>query len=351
MTELTKIANYEITGRLGNGGMGDVYKAVQLPLERPVALKVSRSHENANEEARKRFETEAKAIGKLDHRNIVSLYDYGEENGLGYFAMQLIEGPDLFSVIKKTPNLPFSLVVEFGKQIARGLLYAHNNGVIHRDIKPHNILTDPNRGICKITDFGIAHMFQSERVTMTGMAIGTPEYMSPEQAAGKELDAQTDVYSFGILLYEMCAGIPPFMDSNPITVAYKQVNELPEPPSKYRKDIPKRLELIIMKALKKDKKERYTSMAKVLDDLDSVEVKGETSLFNSLTPSDSPHDTDERRITDRRRGDRRQGNRRDENEGGFNPLSLQFWLHSLRQQWLTVALVIGYILYSVFVAK
>ena len=342
---IKRIKNFEIVEHLGKGGMGDVYKALQLPLERPVAIKILLSQGGDDEEAAKRFFAEGKAISHLEHANIVALYDYGFENGLTFFAMHYVDGKDLFSIIKKNDNLGFSLIVDWSKQICRGLKYAHEHGVIHRDIKPHNILVDLKQRQCQITDFGIAQRFQRERITIEGMAIGTPEYMSPEQASGTALDAQTDIYSFGILLYEFCTGHPPFMDSNPITVAYKQVHEFPEPPSHFRKDIPKRLELIIMKCLKKKKSERYQSVTQILVDLDSVEVSGETGLYVSKEESTpSADEQNERRITDRRQGDRRDTgqvahSQQSSISPSFNLLSKEFWIYSLKNQWLTILFI------------
>ena len=340
---LKKIGRNELVEHLGKGGMGDVYKARQLPLERIVAVKILRQQGANDEEAAKRFEIEAKAIGSLEHHNIVTLHDFGFEDGYTYFVMLYVQGKDLFSIIKKNEELPFSLITEWSKQICRGLKYAHEHGVIHRDIKPHNILVNLEKKQCKISDFGIVQLFRRERITIEGMAIGTPEYMSPEQASGQPLDAQTDIYSFGILLYEFCTGRPPFMDTNPVTIAYKQVHEYPEPPSHYRKDIPKRLELIIMKCLKKKKSERYQSMGQILKDLDTVEVIGETGLY-AVETTTSEAQKDERRITDRRQGDRRGLTVampfNSSTEPSFNLFSLTFWVYSLKQQWLSILFII-----------
>ena len=348
---IKKIADYEIQSHLGKGGMGDVYKAYNPRLDRTVALKVLLP-QVATEEARTRFDVEAKAVARLDHTNIVTLYQYGEDQGLIYFAMQYVDGKDLFAILTKNDHLPISLTLNYAKQICRGLQYAHKRNVVHRDIKPHNILVDRNDGSCWVTDFGIAQLLRGDRITVTGMAIGTPEYMSPEQAGGKELDHQTDIYSFGILLYEMCAGEPPFTDVNPVTVAYKQVNEIPKPPSYFNKKIPNRLELIILKCLKKDKKERYQSVRQILNDLDSVEVMGETGLFKSSTPASTKSSTD-KRITDRRQGDRRTANRRAVVVGPpkFNLFSLSYLKYSLPHQWLSVVLIVLALFYFVLRAQ
>ena len=340
MPAIKEIANYKIVGQLGKGGMGDVYKAIQEPLGRTVALKVMLNQGDNDEESVKRFETEARAISRLNHNNIVSLYEYGEESGLHYFAMQYVDGKDLNEILKKEKKIPIPIVMDFAKQISRGLLYAHNQGIVHRDIKPHNILIDRD-GNCLISDFGIAQIFKERRITVTGKAVGTPEYMSPEQAKGGKLDQQTDIYSLGILLYEMVTGEPPFTGQNPVSVAYNQVHSQPLPPSLKCKSIPKRLELVILKALKKDKKERYQNISTMLDDLDTVVYEEESRLFSKRTTSSTPVIND-KRITDRRSGDRRNGSRREEKIPLF---SFAFIKKTLSDQWLSLILVLVLYIY------
>ncbi len=348
MPALHKIANYTIKGHLGKGGMGDVYRAIQEPLGRTVAIKTLLQQGGDSEESVARFETEARAISRLDHNNIVSLYEYGEENGVNYFAMQYVDGTSLDHAMKKQKTFPLYIVMDFAKQICRGLLYAHRQGIIHRDIKPHNILITRD-GNCLISDFGIAQIFRESRITVTGMAVGTPEYMSPEQARGDKLDNQTDIYSLGVLMYEMLTGQPPFTGKNPVSIAYNQVHSQPLPPSTARKDIPKRLELIILKSLKKDKKSRYSSIEGMLKDLDTVVLEERSSLFDKKTKKNEEEE-DDNRITDRRGDDRRNESRR---EGGgshvsFNLFSLHFWLHTFKNQWLSlllVAVLYGYLIF------
>ncbi len=329
------LGNYEIDSLLGRGGMGDIYKATQKHLNRTVALKVLSPHLSRNEEFSQRFEIEAKAISLLQHQNIVSIYEYGEEKGLKFFAMQYIEGEDLSKRIAGKKTIPVSDIVAFSKQICRGLRYAHSRNVIHRDIKPQNVLLDENN-ICKLSDFGIAKIFEQKNITMTGMAVGTPEYMSPEQAEGSAVDIQTDIYSLGVLIYEMLAKRPPFTGNNPVAVAYKQVHEYPVPPSAHRKDIPKRLELIVLKALKKNRKERYRSIEEMLQDLDTVNVdtiSNDTTISFAIQrkSADKKKPIEDKRITDRRSGDRRQGSRRgDMNHEG--------WIGVLKNQALSLIL-------------
>jgi len=322
----SRISHYVILSKIGKGGMGDIYKAVQEPLNRIVALKVLPFQLSRDDEFAKRFEIEAKAISLLQHQNIVSIYEYGEENGMRFFAMQYVDGTDLGLHIAETKNLPISEIVDLSKQICRGLRYAHSRNIIHRDIKPQNILIDKN-GVARLSDFGIAKIFSGADITLAGSAVGTPEYMSPEQAQGKKLDAQTDIYSLGIVMYEMLTKKPPFTANSPMAVAYKQVHEIPDPPSIKRKDTPKRLELIILKALKKDTHERYASIEELLENLDSVDpdelVEKETAVFFKAPTKRISETNTERRITDRRSGDRR----------GLQ--KGKYWLEMLRTQWVS----------------
>ncbi len=326
------LGNYEIDSLLGRGGMGDIYKATQKHLNRVVALKVLSPQLSRNDEFSQRFEIEAKAISLLQHQNIVSIYDYGEEHGLKFFAMQYIEGEDLGKRIERKKQISISDVIDYSKQICRGLRYAHSQNVVHRDIKPQNVLLNKSN-ICRLSDFGIAKLFEQKNITMTGMAVGTPEYMSPEQAQGAEVDFQTDIYSLGVLIYEMLTKRPPFTGKNPVSIAYKQVHEYPVPPSAHRKDTPKRLELIVLKALKKNKKERYRSIEEMLQDLDTVEIEqpsNDTTISFAIQKKDKQTKIQDKRITDRRSGDRRQVNRREDGD----------WAQMLKNQALSLFLFV-----------
>lgn len=333
-----QIGNYRILSKIGKGGMGDIYKAVQEPLNRIVALKVLSPQMSRDDEFTKRFEIEAKAISLLQHQNIVNIYEYGEDQGLKYFAMQFVDGTDLGKYIYDNKMLPMGQIIDLAKQICRGLRYAHSCNVIHRDIKPQNVLIDKS-GIARLSDFGIAKIFSSTDITLTGSAVGTPEYMSPEQAQGKKPDLQTDIYSLGILMYEMLTRKPPFSGNNPMAVAYKQVHELPMPPSLKRKETPKRLELIILKALKKDKKERYASVEEMLNHLDSVDlqerVQHTTTFFRPFqkkSESEKEISDQDRRITDRRNGERR-------SVFAAELFSSEYWIDMVRVNWITWIIV------------
>jgi serine/threonine-protein kinase len=239
-----------------------------LPLQNPINNKEKKEYE----EAKERFNAEVRAVSLLESDNIVRLYDSGFSNNMQYLAMQYIDGQSLYDIIQRyKKTMPIDKILQYTKQICKGLHFAHSKGVIHRDVKPQNILVSREGDKCHISDFGIARIKREQRLTIVGMAVGTPEYMSPEQASGKNLDHQTDIYSLGILIYEMCTGNPPFYGSDPVSVAYLQVHEEPKKPSRIRHDIPVRLENIIMKALKKDKSERYRSITEIFKDLDALE--------------------------------------------------------------------------------
>lgn len=289
---------YKILDHLGRGGMGDVYHAQQIELGRSVALKIL-PIELTNPDSLERFNSEARAISKLEHQNIVTLYDFGTIGYRKYIAMQYIDGITLNDYLKYQKNLDYKLIVHIGKQICRALLYAHSQNVIHRDVKAGNIMIDKHNQVF-LSDFGIAYIEGSARLTTTGMAMGTPEYMSPEQCEGKPLDALCDIYGLGIVFYEMVSGKPPFTGENALSIAYKQVHEAPVLLSKIKPDVPSRLELIVNKCLKKAKEQRYQSAAELLESLDSVFTDSSTKEFESLLPQ-----LPEKRITDRRNQDRR----------------------------------------------
>lgn len=329
------IGNYTILGRLGKGGMGDIYKAIQNPLNRVVALKVLPPHFVRDEEFAQRFEIEARAISLLQHQNIVSIYEYGEEEGYRYFAMQFVDGMDLSQLIESHREVPINEVVDYSRQICRGLRYAHQHDVIHRDIKPQNILIDRTR-IAKLSDFGIAKIFSgtSSDITLTGFTLGTPEYMSPEQALGRKIDHQTDIYSLGIVMYEMLTKQLPFTGGDAMAVAYKQVHDQPILPSQKRRDTPKRLELIVLKALKKDREDRYQSIEEMLSHLDSVDPHERAHTTTSVVPTEADPEAQpvSARPTERRIVDRRQ-------RSGYLLINGRGWLEMLKSQCLSLILI------------
>lgn len=295
-----RFGGYTIVEHLGKGGMGDVFKAVQSGLERVVALKILPSLLARSSEFSERFFTEAYAISRLQHQNIVTIYDYGEENGQKFIAMQYVQGTTLSKLIREEKKaLDYPRIIGITKQICRGLKYAHSNEIVHRDIKSGNIMVEPGDKVY-ISDFGIAKVIDAPSITTTGMAMGTPEYMAPEQCEGGLVDGQSDIYGLGIIIYEMVTGRPPFLADTPLAVAYKQVHESAPLLGKKASDVPPRLELIVAKCLKKAKADRYLTADELLRDLDSahLDVSPELATSKTQAPSDL-------RITDRRGKDRR----------------------------------------------
>lgn len=261
--------NYDLIGTLGKGGMGFVYKALDKKLNREVAFKILDA--SSDEEAIQRFYLEAQAMKELDHQNIVHVFDFGKQDNQLFIAMTFVQGYSLSDVLEKRSQLPFEAIEVIIRQIARGLLYAHNKGIVHRDVKPSNImLTRDNR--VYVMDFGISYIQEMEknRLTKTGMTMGTPEYMSPEQCHGDEVTLQSDIYSMGVILYEMTCGRLPFNGSRPVEIALKHVQENPPDPKQFRPDMPKGLADLIQKCLKKKLNERFHDMQEFLDTCDQV---------------------------------------------------------------------------------
>ena len=249
---------YEIIELIGKGGMAEVYKAKDKELGRYVALKILPPHFASDEEFVNRFVREAKSSAKLNHSNIVTIYDAGKHEDTYYIAMEYLEGETLKEIISRQGALPIDKSINIATQVADGLNYAHSQKIIHRDIKPGNIVTCED-GRAVITDFGIAKALEGTRLTQTGTMIGTPEYMSPEQATGEIVDARSDIYSLGIVLYEMVTGDVPFKAETPTGVIYKHVHEPPSPPHSINVQIPQYLEATILKAMEKYKGSRFQS--------------------------------------------------------------------------------------------
>lgn len=246
--------------------MGTVYKAVQKSMNREVALKVlDPGFGPSSEEAVKRFGLEVQAMKKLDHQNLVHVFGYGTAGRNYYIAMTFVPGTTLSSILQARKKLDLEEAILIVRQVARGLLYAHSKGVIHRDIKPSNILVTPDNRVY-VTDFGISHIQDQDRLTSTGTAMGTPEYMSPEQCQGIEATQQSDIYSLGIIFYEMLAGDPPFRGNKPIDIAYKQVHSQPE--SLGRNCANAQIESLILRCLRKNRSERIKTAAEFLEELD-----------------------------------------------------------------------------------
>lgn len=260
---------YELLDRVGGGGMAVVYKANDVLLDRIVAVKVLRPQYAIDDDFVYRFRREAQAAARLSHPNVVSIYDVGVEEEIHYIVMEFVEGSTLKEYITKYAPIDIQEAVEITKQIAEALDHAHHNQIIHRDIKPHNILIGKNRRV-KVTDFGIARAVTSSTITHTGSVIGSVHYFSPEQARGGVTGEKSDIYSLGIVLYEMVTGKLPFTGDSPISVALKHLQETYTEPRQINSTIPQSIENIIMRSLAKDPIQRYASARKLMDDLDTA---------------------------------------------------------------------------------
>jgi len=258
---------YEVIRMVGSGGMADVYLAKDRVLGRKVALKVLSSRLTSDSEFVERFRREASAAASLNHPNIVQVYDKGEAEGTYYIAMEFLEGRSLKDLIVKYAPLELDLIISISRQIVEALRYVHRRDIIHRDIKPQNIIID-DEGRVKVTDFGIAlSIGGAASLTEAGTSIGTAQYLSPEQAQGQTVEAASDLYSLGVVMYEMATGRLPFDGENSVGIAMQHVNDAPVPPRDVVPDIPENLEMVILRALTKRPAERYLTAQAMLDDI------------------------------------------------------------------------------------
>ena len=259
---------YKILDHLGTGGMATVWLGYDTILDRQVAIKTFKIDAN-DEDAVKRFNREAKAVTSLSHPNIVSIYDVENEGEFYYLILEYVEGMTLKDYMIKNPRIPIETIVHIAKQIASGLSHAHQNGIIHRDIKPQNILMNDNL-TCKITDFGIARAYGDTTLTQTNQMLGTVYYLSPEQARGNVATAQSDIYSLGILIFEMITGQIPFKGESAVAIALKHLQEELPDIDKYRENVPQSVKNIVLKATMKNPNERYISSKELFEDLSTV---------------------------------------------------------------------------------
>jgi serine/threonine-protein kinase len=258
---------YEIVRPIAHGGMAEVYLARDQLLDRPVALKALFPEFAREPSFVERFRREAQAAANLNHPNVVSVYDWGQESGTYFLVMEYVEGRSLRDVMRDEGRLPPERAVPIAADIAAALGFAHRNGVVHRDVKPGNVLIT-TRGDVKVTDFGVARAGgTTDALTQTGSVMGTATYFSPEQAQGLPVDGRSDVYSLGVVLYEMLVGVPPFSGETPVSVAYQHVRELPPPPRARAPEIPPPLEQIVLTALNKDVNARYQTADDLREDL------------------------------------------------------------------------------------
>lgn len=257
---------YELLEKVGGGGMALVYKAHCKLLNRFVAVKILRPEYTNDEEFVKRFLIEAQSVARLSHPNIVPIYDVGNENGIHYIVMEYVQGITLKELIKRRRVLKWSDAVNIGIQICSAIEHAHRNHIVHRDIKPHNIIITDD-GIAKVTDFGIARAVSTSTITMTGNTVGSVHYFSPEQARGGYIGEKSDIYSMGICMYEMITGKLPFDGDSPVAIALKHIQEQPTPAIDINSSIPKSLNDLVMKAIRKDQDRRYQTATSMLQDL------------------------------------------------------------------------------------
>jgi len=250
---------YEIEELVGHGGMSSVYKAHDALLERNVALKVLHEQYNADENFVERFKREARSVAQLQHPNIVTVIDRGEEEGRQYIVFEYIDGENLKELVVRKGRLDVDEALEIALEVARGLAFAHEHGLVHRDVKPQNVLLNGDAR-AKVTDFGIARSLDVDGMTQTGTVLGTSNYIAPEQASGQRVDAHTDVYALGVVLYEMLAGEVPFPGESFVAVAMKHVHEAPPNLLDVRKDVPLRVAAAVDRALEKDPDQRFPTM-------------------------------------------------------------------------------------------
>ena len=273
MTAKKKLGRYKILGELGRGAMGVVYKAEDPALDRIVALKTIILSDDADgrKDYHKRFFVEAKASARLTHPQIITVYDFGEEDDLAYMAMEFLKGTELRTrMAKGAISVPEA--VHIAEQVAEGLGYAHEHGVVHRDIKPSNIMLLPHEQV-KIMDFGIARMRTSDHKTSTGLVLGTPKYMSPEQVTGAAIDHRSDIFSLGVVLYEMLTRSRLFSGEDTPQIFYNVVNVQPAPPSRLNPEVPPMLDFVLERALKKDPAVRYQDAFELAADLRSCMIE------------------------------------------------------------------------------
>ncbi len=266
----TLAGRYQIIEELGHGGMGRVYKVFDTDIKEKIALKLLRPEIGLDKETVERFSNELKLARKISHRNVCRMFDLGKAEGTTFITMEFVPGEDLKRFIRKSGQLGAGRAASIAKQVCEGLMEAHHLGIVHRDLKPQNIMVDED-GNARIMDFGIARSLRGKGITGAGVMIGTPEYMSPEQVEGKEADQRADIYSLGIILYEMLTGRVPFEGDTPFTIGVKHKSELPRDPRELNAQIPPDLGRLVLKCLEKDKTKRYQTAADLHADLEKVE--------------------------------------------------------------------------------
>ena len=278
---------YEILERIGVGGMAVVYKALCHRLNRYVAVKILKDDYAVDEDFRRRFHTEAQAVAMLSHPNIVTVYDVSRTQDVDYIVMELIEGMTLKQYMQKRGQLSWKEALHFSMQISKALMHAHSRGIIHRDIKTHNIMILKD-GSVRVADFGIARLSSTQN-TLTQQTLGSVHYISPEQAKGSNIDARTDIYSLGVVMYEMLTGRLPFEGENAVSIAIQHISSVPLMPREINPEIPVGMETITMKAMNPNLERRYQSAEKLHDDLEAFRKNPEADFSDSELPFESDH--------------------------------------------------------------
>jgi len=273
---------YQIIEELGRGGMGRVYKVMDTKVKEKVALKLLKPEIASDKKTIERFSNELKFARKIRHKNVCQMFDLNEEKGIHYITMEYVPGEDLRSMIRMSGQLSVGTAVNIAKQICEGLTEAHKIGVVHRDLKPQNIMIDRD-GIARVMDFGIARSMKGKGITGAGVMVGTPEYMSPEQVEGKEVDERSDIYSLGVILYEMTTGKVPFEGDTPFTIGVKHKSEEPKDPKELNSHIPEDLSSLILKCMEKEKDNRYQGAGEVRAELELIE-KGIPTTERKVPP-------------------------------------------------------------------
>jgi serine/threonine protein kinase len=281
-----RLGKFEILAVLGKGGMATVYRARQTDLKREVAIKVMKASLAESEDFLVRFRREAELVARLEHPNIITIYDYGQEGETVYIAMRLLPGGSLSDRLRKHGALAPQETLRITKQIASALALAHARGIIHRDLKPQNVLFD-SADNAVLTDFGIAKVDSSStQLTGTGIAIGTPSYMSPEQWRGEPVDLRIDIYALGLMIFEMLSGQLPFIGDTPASLMFKHLTEPPPRLTRLRKDLPVQVEAVIFRALAKNREERYGSAQELAEDLEAALSGKALSLHTPAAPAE-----------------------------------------------------------------